>query len=270
MPEADAIRSSPSPRTREGLAQDLNRLGLSPGDTVLIHSSLSSLGWVCGGPVAVMQALVDVVTRSGTLVMPAHSNALSDPAEWEHPPVPEDWWETIRKSMPAYDARLTPTLGMGVIAETFRSRPDTLRSAHPQYSFAAWGRNAGFVTADHALDHALGETSPLARLYDLDAKVLLLGTGHDSNTSFHLAEYRMPGSRPTTPGAPILEDGYRVWRTFKDIDLHEETFPEIGAAFEEDGHAKVGEVGSAEARLFPQRAAVDFAQSWLTRRRADA
>lgn len=138
-------------------------------------------------------------------------------------------------------------------------------AAHPQYSFAALGREAGFVTADHALDHALGETSPLARLYDLDAKVLLLGTSHDSNTSFHLAEYRTPGSRPTTPGAPILEDGHRVWRTFEDIDLHEEVFPEIGVAFEEDG-----EVGSADARLFPQRAAVDFAQSWLTHCRAGA
>jgi aminoglycoside 3-N-acetyltransferase len=71
--ERDAIARCTEPRTRESLAQDLRELGTSAGMTILVHPSLSSLGWVCGGPVAVVQALMDVITPEGTIVMPAMS-----------------------------------------------------------------------------------------------------------------------------------------------------------------------------------------------------
>ena len=67
-------------------------------------------------------------------------------------------------------------------------------------SFAAWGKHAEFVTDGHSLDNGLGETSPLARVYDLDGYVLLLGVDYDSNTSFHLAEYRAPHAKIEKPG----------------------------------------------------------------------
>lgn len=267
MSEYDAISAAPEPRTRESLAQDLRLLGLTPGDTVLVHSSLKSLGWVCGGSVAVVQALIDVVTPDGTLVMPTHSSDLSDPADWGAPPVPEEWWLTIRETMPAYDPRLTPTRGMGRIAETFRTGPGVSRSAHPQYSFVAWGKDAAFVTDGHALDYALGERSPLARVHDLDGQVLLLGVRHDSNTSLHLAEYRASGAKKVSSAAPISENNHRVWKTFEDIDLDEEVFPKLGADFEKEGRVRIGKVGSATARLFDQRDAVVFAQGWLEKSR---
>lgn len=78
--------------------------------TVLVHSSLSSIGWVNGGAVAVIQALIDVVTEEGTIVMPSQSVELSDPKEWGNPPVPEEWWDIIRESMPAYNSNYTPLL----------------------------------------------------------------------------------------------------------------------------------------------------------------
>src|SRR5688572_17873056 len=131
MSEAEAIAGSDAPRTRETLTRDLERLGVVPGMTVLVHSSLSSLGWVCGGPVSVVQALTDVVTATGTVVMPTHSGEYSDPAGWENPPVPRGWWPTIRKTMPAFDPRTTPTRAMGRIVEVFRTWPGVLRSSHP-------------------------------------------------------------------------------------------------------------------------------------------
>ena len=71
---------------------------------------------------------------------------------------------------------------------------------------------------NHALEDGLGERSPLARIYDLDGQVLLLGVPYGNNTSFHLGEYRAPGGRLIVQGAPIMENGQRVWKTFTTLD----------------------------------------------------
>jgi aminoglycoside 3-N-acetyltransferase len=267
MSEEQIVHATPSPRTRESLANDLRQLGVVPGMTIIVHSSLSSLGWVNGGPVTVVQALMDVVTEAGTIVMPTQTGEYSDPAQWENPPVPQAWWQIIRDTMPAFETQITPATFMGRIVEVFRMWPGVLRSNHPIVSFAAWGRHAQYITAGHTLEYGLGEGSPLARIYDLDGWVLLLGVGYDSNTSFHLAEYRAPKAEQIVLGSPILENGERVWKTYRDIKIDSGIFPEIGVKFEQTGLVKVARVGSAESKLFRQRAGVDFAMQWLTRRR---
>jgi aminoglycoside 3-N-acetyltransferase len=263
MSEHSLIDSTPEPRTRVSLSDDLRRLGLKPGMTVLVHSSLKSLGWVSGGPVAVIQALLDVLGDEGTLVMPAHTGDNTDPAHWENPPVPEAWQQVIRDTAPAFDPLITPTRGMGAIAELFRTWPGTLRSDHPVVSFAARGRYASAVVRGHQLDNSLGDGSPLARVYDLGGFVLLLGVGYDRNTSFHLAEYRAGTRSAVEQGAAMLKDGVRQWVTFRDIDFGDDVFPEIGREFERTGVVRIGAVGSATGRLFSQPAGVDFATAWL-------
>ncbi len=270
MSDAEIIARTPSPRTRQSLARDLRALGLETGMTALIHSSLSSLGWVCGGTVAVVQALQDVVTTDGTLVMPSQSPDYSDPAGWSSPPVQDEWVPVIRAAMPAFDPHTTPSRHMGQIAEHFRTLPGVVRSAHPTTSFSAWGRHADYLISDHQLEYALGETSPLRRIYDLGGQVLLLGVDYNRNTSFHLAEYRVGGAKEYETGAPVLENGERVWRRYRNIEFHDEVFNEIGRDLEASGRVRIGTVGSATARLFPQPAAVDFAVAWMHRRRGTA
>lgn len=255
------------PHTRESLAYDLHQLGLKSGMTVIVHSSLKSLGYVPGGPVSVIQALMDVISPSGTIVMPMHTADYSDPAKWVNPPVPKEWWPVIREQMPPFETAITPSNGMGLIAETFRTWPGVLRSSHPAVSFGAWGKDAERIINDHSLNNGLGENSPLARIYDINGWVLLLGVGFGNNTSFHLAEYRAQGAKKACEGAPIIEQGKRVWKSYEDIDIDDDCFEDLGTEFQKNKLVSLGKVGLGEALLFQQREAVDFAQSWITARR---
>lgn len=266
MTETAVIQNSPYPLTKAILIEHLHALGLQPGMTLLVHSSMSKIGYVPGGPVAVIQALQEALTPAGTLVMPTHSSDYSDPAPWQNPPAPEPWHQIIRDAMPAYDPQLTPTRGMGVIPELFRTWPGVFRSNHPQVSFAAWGRYAAAITADHQLAFGMGEGSPLARLYDLDGYVLLLGVGYGNNTSYHLAEIRAQTGQIVQQGAPIWLNGRRVWQRYDDLDYNDDPFSQIGAEFEQTHLVQIGKVGLAECRLFHQKTAVDFAANWLRNR----
>jgi aminoglycoside 3-N-acetyltransferase len=190
MGEQKTIENSRRLTTRDSLAADLRALGVDRGMTLLLHSSLSAMGWVCGGVQAVIEAVMDVLGPSGNLVVPAQSGGLSDPAKWKAPPVPQAWWQTIRDTMPAYDPARTPTRNMGAIPELFRTWPGAMRSAHPADSFAASGPNAPTIIEPHALDDPFGEGTPLSRLYDMGASVLLVGVGYDRCTA--LASGRTP------------------------------------------------------------------------------
>ncbi|TDB90285.1 AAC(3) family N-acetyltransferase [Micromonospora fluostatini] len=258
----------PSPHTVRSLASDLRALGIATGDVLLLHSSYRSLGFVAGGVQAVVHAVLDVLGPEGTLVVPTHTSENTDPAGWRHPPVPEAWWPVIREQAPGFDPSCTPGRWMGVIAEAVRTWPGALRSDHPQVSCAALGRNAATVVGRHQLDDALGEHSPLGAVYRLDGTVLLLGCGHRTNTSLHLAEWRQASPPRAGTGSSVRQpDGTSRWTTWVDVVTDESDFDRLGADFEATGAAVVGPVGGATARLMSQPALVDFATAWMAANR---
>lgn len=270
MDEKGVINRTKTPATKRSIMRDLSNLGVTSGMTLLAHSSLSALGWVCGGPVAVILALEETLGPGGTLVMPTHSTDLSDPSEWRNPPVPKAWWKIIRENMPAYDPDLTLAWGVGVMPECFRKQKGVLRSMHPQVSFAAYGSKATTIVGDHSLDYGLGEGSPLARIYDLAGWVLLIGVGHESNTSLHLAEYRAtyPSKRLIKQRAPIVIVGHREWVEFQDIKLDDSDFEVIGEHFAKKTKlTRCGHVAQATSILMPQRPLVDYAVRWIEKNR---
>lgn len=136
MKEKEIIEKTKKPITKKSLVNDLKKLDLK-GEIIIVHSALSKLGWVCGGAVALVEALQEVITEEGTLIMPAHSGDYSEPKYWGNPSVPESWHQIIREEMPAYRPEVTPTRGLGVTPEIFRKFPDVVRSDHPCLSFAA-------------------------------------------------------------------------------------------------------------------------------------
>lgn len=262
---ADQQTAPSAPVTAAGIAADLRALGIRPGSTLMVHTSLKSLGWVIGGPQAVLEALRDAVGPDGTLVMPTQSWQLCDPAVLNE--APEQWWPTIRENLPLYDPAVTPSQTMGAVAELFRTIPGAIRSSHPHRSITATGPRAAQITATHPLDAPAGEESPLGRLVDLDAQILLLGVTAAKTTMLHLAEHRASyaGKRTSSNGVAMIVDGRREWIVYEELDVHDHDFVDVVDAFAADtGLVSTGRVGEATARLLPARALVDYAANWFS------
>ncbi|MBN9385658.1 MAG: AAC(3) family N-acetyltransferase [Chitinophagaceae bacterium] len=267
MSEKDLISERHVPSTRASLARQLRDGGLKTGTCVLVHTSMNNLGWIAGGPIGVIQALTDAIGPEGTLVMPSHTNYLTDPAGWVMPPVPANWIDTIRNEMPAYDPAISPTKDMGAVAELFRTWPGVKRSLHPTCSFSAVGILADKIVADHFIEDPLGETSPLGKLYAEDAQILLLGVAFDVCTMLHLAEQRAWPERPKNiQGSPIMEAGRRIWKVYKEPALIDSRhFLPIGERLQKEKVVKKFPIGIGEAMMISSKILVDHAvHYWKT------
>src|SRR5919202_134924 len=99
MTVREIVQRTSQPLTVDSLAEQLAAYGLQPGQTVLVHSALSSLGWVVGGPVAVIQALLRVVGPAGTIMMPTQTWKNLDPAggAYHDEDIPAAWWPLVRE-----------------------------------------------------------------------------------------------------------------------------------------------------------------------------
>lgn len=254
---------------KKDIMDALKEAGVSKGQVIMVHTSLSSLGYVCGGAQVIIEALLESIGAEGTIMMPTQSWKNLDPDAGVHWEVPEEWWQIIRDNWPAYDKEITPTNTMGAVAEMFRRWPGVLRSDHPARSVAAKGKYAEYLTAGHDLSNIFGEDSPIGRLYELDGHVLLIGVGYDKNTSLHLADVRAkyPGKHNSTEYSAIMENGQRVWKEYKTLYVDGEDFNQIGEAFEKECNVKRILLGNGSIAFMRQRALVDFAVSWIEENR---
>lgn len=250
---------------KEDIVSALKEVGIKEGQSIMVHTSLSALGFVCGGAQIVIEALLECVGETGTIMMPTQSWKNLDPTCGVHWEEPEEWWQTIRDNWPAYDKDITPTNTMGAVAEMFRKWPGAMRSDHPARSVAAWGKHAEYLTSDHDLSNIFGENSPIGKLYDLDGYVLLIGVGYDKNTSIHLADVRAeyPGKHNCTEHSAIMENGKRVWKAYETLFVDGEDFNDIGAAFEAECPVRKAALGNGTIIFMKQRDIVDFAVNWI-------
>jgi aminoglycoside 3-N-acetyltransferase len=258
---------------RESLARDLRSLGVVPGQILLVHASLRRIGRVNGGAPDVVAALRQVLGRNATLVVPTSTADNSDTSRLylarTEGMIPDEL-RRYQDAMPPFTPE-RPSVGMGRIAECVRTAPGAVRSQHPQTSFAALGPRARMLMTGHRLDCHLGESSPLGRLYEADAWVLLMGVGYEACTCFHLAEYRyLPIPPRQVYRCVIVEAGQRRWWSYEDVVLDDRDFAALGAAFDQTRNVVRGYVGQAECRLIPLAAAVDFAAEWLRQHRPAA
>jgi aminoglycoside 3-N-acetyltransferase len=222
------------------LITQLLDLGVKPSAVLLVHTSFSRVAPVEGGPRGLIAALQSAVGSDGTLVMPAMTD---DDDE-------------------AFDPKKTACLGMGIVADTFWRLPGVLRSDSP-HAFAALGPRAADITAGHPVDVPHGLNSPVGRVYELDGQVLLLGVGHDANTTVHLAE-SMAGVRyRLAKHATIFKSGRPIRVHYSEIDHCCENFTLLDQWLDVERRQRRGIVGHAEARLAGSRDIVEIALTRL-------
>ncbi|MEM7498674.1 MAG: AAC(3) family N-acetyltransferase [Pseudomonadota bacterium] len=243
------------------LAADLAALGIRFGDVLMVHASLSALGRVEGGAEGVVEALVAAIGADdpdgGTLLLPGFRGSLCVPGRHRELPAPlHEKAQHLSQWLPPDE---TPTT-MGAIPEAFRRRPGTLRSPHPTDAYLANGPKAAALCAAHSLPFGTGPGSPAGRLYEWDAKQLLLGVGFNRLTQLHHAETRLAHGRRKTRILPLEDRTVLLEDAGDDLDVH---FPEIGRRFLAAGHGWQGKVGDGAAVLVTTRAIDDFALDYL-------
>lgn len=216
------------------LIQQLLNIGVQQGGVLLVHTAFSKVKPIEGGPAGLISALRSALGPDGTLVMPSMSY------DDDHP----------------FDRRTSPCPEMGVVADTFWRLPGVLRSDN-NHAFAAAGPLAERILMPHPVDIPHGLDSPVGRVYELDGQVLLLGVGHDSNTTIHLCE-NMAGVRYRREKyITVLRDGTPTRFDYREIDHCCRNFSLADGWLDERQLQKRGKVGYADARLICSRDIVD-------------
>lgn len=176
--------------TKEELVKELRLLGLSRGMLLLVEADSDRLPYLVGGEQALVNALMEVVGYEGTIVCASFTPELLDPACIPECPFPYESWEEIRCNALPYQPKLSLPKYSDPFVRQFLRNDGIVRSYHPLYSFAAWGKYAKVICRRHPLHFGLNEESPLGRICDLNGYVLLLGTSFEKACIHALAQYR--------------------------------------------------------------------------------
>lgn len=233
--------------TRPQIAADLERLGLRPGDTVVLHSSLRSLGKLEGGPEAVIFALIDVLGKSGLLIFP-----------------------TFTYRTQVFDPTTEPAR-TGLIPETARHWPGAVRSWHPTHSVTAVGRDAADLCAGHEHKGGFELDTPLDRAAQRGGYVLLLGVGHNTNSTIHVGESHagvpyldVPFSGDAFTCARVLAPTGPIDITIRQPPGCSKAFGSVERPLRERGAVRDGKVGEAIVQLVRSKAVIEATVGILT------
>jgi len=228
---------------REVLVAQLRTLGVREGGVLLVHASFRAVRPVERGPVGLIAALRAALGRKGTLVMPS-------------------WGEDDDR---AFDPARTPVSpDLGVTADTFWRLPAAARSRHP-FAFAALGPEAAAIVADALPLPPHRPESPVGRVHERDGQVLLLGVGHDADTTLHLAEVLAGVPYGVPKHCTVLHDGIPTRVDYRENDHCCERFGLADGWLRAAGLQSEGPVGNAHARLGAARDIVRVALAHLAR-----
>lgn len=209
-----------------------------------------------------IEALLDVLGEGGLVGMPGFSTDAYFPADVDRSCLTDEEVMQIEEAVTGFDLAKSPTDGMGVIAELFRTWPGTFRSDHPSTSVCLNGSDAKRLVSEHSLPWAMGADTPFGKMmHRPDMKVLLIGVGWNRCTPLHTAE---TFSDPRRTKTRRFKKGGK-WSEETDVadDLNR-LFPKVGDAFEKEGLVSEGTLGAATCKLCGYKALVEFASDWIS------
>jgi aminoglycoside 3-N-acetyltransferase len=254
--------------SRRQLAGDFRRLGVVPGEIIMLHASVRAVGEVAGGPDQIHLALRDALGDLGTLMMYASCPQYVDEVGRGH--LTEETEREILEKVPAFDPLTARSSRYnGILVEYFRTWPGTAVNPHPA-RFAVAGHRAAFLISEQPWDFAFGKGSVLERFLELDGRILLLGSDHDAVTFLHYVEHvaEFPNKRIMRFKVPVQRNGERVWLDMQEVDTGDvahENWPDRFFAQIVDGYlAQTGNtgglVGRAQSYLIAARGLFEFAE----------
>lgn len=246
--------------TPNEIMDQLGRFQIPKGSVLEVHCSMKSIGYIIGGAQTLVDCLIKTVGREGTIVMTHQCSDNSEPAYWCNPPLVRSQWEDIRNFTPAYSPENSDTMGMSVVNENLCRRTGCCNSNHPSCAFISYGKYGKYLSENHSLSFPLADNSPLGKMYDLPAYVLLIGVDYDRCTAMHLGECRSEKRAVILQGAAVNENGSRRWKKYLDYDMDSDDFISIGRKMEEEGYVSKGYIGAALCRLMKFSDAVDYAE----------
>lgn len=226
LSQMDAFMESGEMVPTTKLIEQLHTLGIRSGDTLVVHTSFRAIRPVEGSVEGFIGAIRTVLGADGTLVMPSMSS----------------------QDDKLFDPTITDCSDLGVVADTFWRLSEVLRS-HSHHAFAATGQYAEVITAPHPPDIPHGLESPIGRVYTLNGKILLLGVGHDANTTIHLAESLAGVRYRRKKHVMISVNGQPTRLEYREIDHCCERFALVGEWLKEKGWQQQGIVGHGTAIL---------------------
>lgn len=238
------------------------RAAFGDAEVVVLHSAPRAIGWVAGGVEAIARAVLDVC-EDRTLIVPTFTVGRMDPSTWTEPPVPQASWDAIRAELPIFDPDWSPPHAMGRIAELVWHARGAVRSSHPVESVAAIGPRAAEIVRPHPIEDPMGPRSPWARLYGLDARVVMLGVGLERCSLLHHAERmaEVPYVEAAAYGVPVVIDGERRWIEAESGNNCSEGFPRLEPSLRKAGLVADATVGDARALSLSARDLVDHARA---------
>ena len=226
------------------IVKGLQNLHLMEGSLIMAHCSLSAFGFVAGGANTIIDAIMEVIGETGTLLVPTHTGSFS----------PEK----------AFDLHKSPSR-VGAFTETLRLRQGALRSFHPTHSDVAFGKLAYELIKDHQNTTAVGRLSPVGKLLSLEGYILLLGVDFDACTTIHAIEEMLdlPYSRNDT-GYVVKDGGVIAW-SLKKAPGHSAGFVKISPYLQCEGLISETKIGNARVQLVKASDLVRVGTTLLTK-----
>ena len=238
--------------TKNDLMKGLSDIGVNPEGTLLVHSSLKSIGEMDGGANTVLDALIEYM-KPGLLIFPTHT------------------WQQINDEYNIFNPLTEPSC-VGLLSNLFLQRPGVIRSWHPTHSVAALGKDAkNFTQGEEAWNTPCSRQGCWGKLYDKNAQILFLGCSLKSNTFLHGVEEwnKIPlrlsdhdqALKIATPDGRLLDcPQYRHFTPFIDVSEH---YDKMEAPFLYTKIAKKGTIGDAQSFLCTATGMAELTGSFL-------